>query len=248
MHALPILAAAAAAAAMPTPSNSTCAFGVHIIAARGTTNAPGEGPLQKVSGLIGLAVPGSTDAGVVYPAVYWPYAQSLAYGVGNMTEEIRDYTTNCPDTKIVLTGYSQGAQVIGDLLGGGALSVPIQKEWMRNGNHLTLINKWETDEVVIAALQFADPAHVKDKTYNVGTGTHSGVSPLPTQKMKLIVKRFARKNTTLIDEYADVIQSYCDKNDVFCDSGTSAGVHTETVPNHTADAVEFVVKQFFNKS
>ena len=47
-----------------------------------------------------------------YPA---PAAEGAASGVAQMTA----YAERCPNSNLVLSGYSQGANVAGDILGGG---------------------------------------------------------------------------------------------------------------------------------
>lgn len=117
-------------------TTTSCATGVHIIAARGSTEAPGEGKCQSVSQLIEAGIPGSDDVAVVYPATLIPYESSEEAGVSNMTQMIQQYTQSCPDTKIVLVGFSQGAQVVGDVLGGGSFgstpSAPLASQFTQN--------------------------------------------------------------------------------------------------------------------
>ena len=33
--------------------------------------------------------------------------------------QLNAYAARCPNTKLVISGYSQGAQVVGDIIGGG---------------------------------------------------------------------------------------------------------------------------------
>lgn len=47
-----------------------------------------------------------------------PYVQSETEGIGNLTELVTEYQSCCPQSKIVLLGYSQGAQVTADFLCG----------------------------------------------------------------------------------------------------------------------------------
>ncbi|KAG6838110.1 hypothetical protein H0H87_003965, partial [Tephrocybe sp. NHM501043] len=51
-----------------------------------------------------------------YPASLIDYLNSEAQGVSAMKARLAAKTSSCPSTKIVLTGYSQGAQVTGDVL------------------------------------------------------------------------------------------------------------------------------------
>ena len=104
-------------------TTSSCATGVHMIVARGSTEAPGEGPIVNVTSAVEAAIPGSDSVAVVYPATLLPYASSEEAGVKNMTTMVQQYAQSCPNTKIALLGFSQGAQVIGDTLGGGTFGL-----------------------------------------------------------------------------------------------------------------------------
>ncbi|MCJ1449018.1 MAG: hypothetical protein MMC23_009537 [Stictis urceolatum] len=222
MHTALLLGLVGVAAALPSLSThkdqsaQPCVVspGVHVIAARGSTEAQGEGDLQSVSDLITAAVPGSDSIGVIYPAELIPYETSENEGVKNMTAMIQAYATQCPDSHMVLLGYSQGGQIVGDVLGGASYSdlPPLGSEFTRN---------------VVAAVQFGDPAHVGGKSYDVGTGDDDGL--------------FARGDTAALDAYADILQSWCDKNDIFCDSGLSVSVHTSEVQTNAEAAAQFVI-------
>jgi hypothetical protein len=56
---------------------------------------------------------------IEYPAVFNDYCESVETGIANLGKAVADYATRCPDSKIVLSGHSQGGQVVGDYLGGG---------------------------------------------------------------------------------------------------------------------------------
>lgn len=59
---------------------------------------------------------------IIYPASSnstTGFCWSAESGVQNGTQQLVDYANRCPDTKLVISGYSQGAQVVGDILGGG---------------------------------------------------------------------------------------------------------------------------------
>lgn len=60
------------------------------------------------------------------------YAEACHEGAVNGLKQIRSYGEDCPDSKLVLTGYSQGAHVIGDMLGGGGGTF----ETMGGGEHM----------------------------------------------------------------------------------------------------------------
>jgi hypothetical protein len=52
-------------------------------------------------------VPGSDMEALVYPALYDEYLESQPTGVRVMTSVVRNYVKNCPDTQLILMGYSQ---------------------------------------------------------------------------------------------------------------------------------------------
>ena len=118
------------------PRQTACAAGVHIIAARGSEEDPGEGKCQSVSDLIKAAVPNSDDVAVVFPATLLEYESSESTGVANMAGQIQNYTQACPNTKIMLIGFSQGGQIVGDVLGGGSFgsppSAPLASQFTKN--------------------------------------------------------------------------------------------------------------------
>lgn len=47
-----------------------------------------------------------------------PYIESQTQGIDNLTAMVTEYQSCCPDSQIVLLGYSQGAQVTADFLCG----------------------------------------------------------------------------------------------------------------------------------
>ncbi|KAH6656132.1 cutinase [Truncatella angustata] len=90
--------------------------GIGMIVARASTEAPGTGIIGGVADDVASQIPGSTITSVDYPATLQNYQSSEAQGVAAMTQLVRNFTTNCPGAKMVLMGYSQGAQVTMDVL------------------------------------------------------------------------------------------------------------------------------------
>jgi hypothetical protein len=88
-------------------SSAACATGIHMIVARASTEAPGEGIIGAVATMVKNAVPGSDSEAVVYPATLTSYTSSEASGVAAMTALIQAYVARCPSSKIALLGYSQ---------------------------------------------------------------------------------------------------------------------------------------------
>lgn len=112
-----ILAATATAAG----ANVTCATGLYILCARGSgeTQPVNTGSPGLIAQEVAKQVKGSVIAGVIYPAtdptdptapggvnltVYYPSENA---GAKAILEEVNQYHSSCPDSKIALIGYSQ---------------------------------------------------------------------------------------------------------------------------------------------
>lgn len=106
------LAAAAPGLAAATPGTS-CSD-VEVVFGRGTFEAPGVGATgQAFVDALNTRLTGKTVQvyGVDYPASL-DFGQA-AGGVADASHQIESIVANCPTTKIVLGGYSQGAAVAG---------------------------------------------------------------------------------------------------------------------------------------
>ncbi|KAI8242314.1 hypothetical protein K4K57_006638 [Colletotrichum sp. SAR 10_99] len=240
------------ASAAAQNSTSTCASGVHLIVARGSNEPAGVGRIGSVANGVVAAIPGSQIEPLDYPATFDNYSISVEDGDIAMNLALTAYTSRCPDSKVALLGYSQGAQVTGDTLcgsvdedAGEALDLefnhtaPIASSIVDQSGMYRLTKSlfgvkyriWNADSlVVIAVVLFGDPTHTANSTWNRGTSTRDGIFP--------------RDNTTACQQYASKIASWCDTGDVYCDIGNNTKVHGSYFANYTDDAVEFVVAQF----
>ncbi|KAK2859916.1 hypothetical protein FQN49_004584 [Arthroderma sp. PD_2] len=197
---------------------------VHMIVARGTNEDPGEGPQMAISDAIEKMLPGMADSVALdYPASIFPtYAKSVATGVTNMKNMITEYAARCPESKIVLMGYSQGAQVIGDMLCG------TDQVFFPSTEPISPM----LGKKVVAAISMGDPTHVVGVPYNVGTSDHAGWFP--------------RRNNEECAGYDSIRRSYCDNGDVYCDAGTDGDVHGSYFAKYGADAAAFVISKVKN--
>jgi hypothetical protein len=100
-------------APVPSASAQPCPD-VQVVFARGTTEPPGVGPTgQEFVDSLRARV-GTKSIGV-YPVDYpatteFPTAMD---GISDASVHVRSMAANCPDTKMVLGGFSQGAAVMG---------------------------------------------------------------------------------------------------------------------------------------
>lgn len=112
------LAWAVVAAAVPTvtsaPATAAPCPDVSVVFARGTNEPPGLGSVGGpfVDDLRARVAPRTVDAAAVdYPATN-DFNSSTPAGTDAARSLIESIAANCPNTKIVLGGYSQGAAVI----------------------------------------------------------------------------------------------------------------------------------------
>src|SRR5215208_1309624 len=104
---LPIALLTPTAAADPCPD-------VEIVFARGTTEPPGVGGVGQAFVDSLRSQLGGRSVGVYaidYPATR-DFARSTTAGVNDASARIQSMAANCPSTRMVLGGYSQGAGVI----------------------------------------------------------------------------------------------------------------------------------------
>jgi cutinase len=99
--------------AIPSAAAEPCPD-VELVFARGTGEAPGVGAIGQpfVDSL--RAQSGAKSLGVYavnYPATA-DFANSIANGANDASDHVQSAAANCPNTKVVLGGFSQGASVV----------------------------------------------------------------------------------------------------------------------------------------
>ncbi len=113
-----LLTVTAALSAAAVPAHAAPCPDVELVFARGTSEPAGLGRVgQALSDQLSASL-GDRTLGVYavnYPASYDFLA--AADGANDATNRIVDIAQNCPNTRIVLGGYSQGAAVVDMLLG-----------------------------------------------------------------------------------------------------------------------------------
>lgn len=249
------------AADAPITPPTSCAAGVQIFVVRGSTEPSHMGRIAPVATSIRDAVPGSFITALDYPAKInaAEYFFSVHMGVSRLAKLVRDYVKMCPQGKIALVGYSQGAHVVGDLV-CGASSVPLYRPkpldpvYNKNSkllflclfllsvailhnykNQQTSINSVSPLNPVIASLQFGDPSRRANQIWNVGTVTDRN-------------GYFPRQRNAACGPYSKAMRSWCDEKDRWCDkkspTGTDPTVHKKYQEKYKDAAAEFVKKQW----
>lgn len=79
---------------------------VHMMLARGTTESY-PGLLGTLTDKVLDAIPGSDYENIIYPATQEGSTPSYGEGIRNGTAQLKRYARACPESKIVLLGYSQ---------------------------------------------------------------------------------------------------------------------------------------------
>ncbi|VUC37992.1 unnamed protein product [Clonostachys rosea] len=209
-----ILGAAGAANA-----SAGCSGGLQILLARGTGERLNSSIASRVAEGIMSRIPNSNLTSLDYPATFTnpPYTSSVADGVDLLKNTLNSYHSTCPDGKIAVIGYSQGAQVSTYAFCGGNGTETVSAEVTKN---------------VIAILDFGDPTHVANATYNRGNSTKDGIFALDGASMKRC------------EGFGDTLRSYCDTGDTYCDLGNVTGVHTSYFRTYTNETVDFVVSRY----
>ncbi|KAK0658911.1 cutinase-domain-containing protein [Cercophora samala] len=200
--------------------DGTCSTGIHMIVARGSTEPVGYGRIGVVAQNASLLIPNSSIATIDYPATFEDYFTSYATGTSEFEKLVLEHVQACPDTKIALLGYSQGAHAMMDAVCGSS----------DDGFSVSPDFKKALGSQVVAIVGFGDPSFNATDPWSVGTSTGAGL--------------FARKNITACEPYAARIRSWCDEGDVYCDLGSDRAVHGSYFANYTLDAAEFIAERF----
>ncbi|KAI0204523.1 cutinase [Astrocystis sublimbata] len=215
---LPILAAVATAKPIEPRQNQNGCPGVFVFGARETTAPPGFGTAGGLVDMVTASFPGSQSQAIDYPACGGQascgnvdYASSEAQGTSAVISAVNDLNSRCPQTSIVLVGYSQGGQIMDNAICGG-LGQTI------TGNAMAAIK---------AAIFMGDPHNVAGLPFNVGTCNAGGFAA-----------RQAGFQCSPAD--TSIIQSYCDAADPFCCNGNDGATHQGYVIEYGSQALSFI--------
>ncbi|KAL2194215.1 carbohydrate esterase family 5 protein [Corynascus similis CBS 632.67] len=209
---------------------------IHVFGARETTVSPGYGTAGTVVNLILGAFPGATAEAISYPAcggqsscggvqyvvlcVNSAYGDSARQGTNAVASAVNSLHQRCPNTQIVLVGYSQGGQIIDNAVCGGP----------DTGSGITTttppISASALNQVK-AVIEMGSPRFVAGLSYNVGTCTAQGFAARP-------------RGYVCGSNSASKIQSYCDSTDPYCCTGNDANSHQQYGNKYGQQALAFV--------
>ncbi|KAJ5630305.1 uncharacterized protein N7484_010405 [Penicillium longicatenatum] len=199
--------------------------GVHVFGARETTASPGYGSSSTVVNSVLNAYSGSTAEAISYPACGGQsscgsvsYSSSVAQGIAAVASAVNSFNSRCPETKLVLVGYSQGGEIMDAALCGGGdpnqgytnTAVPLSSSAV---------------QMVKAAIFMGDPLFRAGLSYEVGTCAAGG---------------FDERPVGFTCPSASKIQSYCDASDPYCCNGSNAQTHQGYGAEYGAQALAFI--------
>jgi len=202
-------------------TGSGCAD-VLIITARASTERAGEGITGNlVTSIVNGSAQSVARASVSYPATLNNYAISVGQGISAARQQIINAVNACPNEKIVLLGYSQGAHVMSTMLdGGGSSGAGEASAAALPANVLSHIR---------AAAWFGNPTFQTADNFNRGTNTNRNGRFSRTAAQVQTLNAFGR------------VREWCDTNDTFCAGGNSVNVHLTYLNRYQNAATSFVL-------
>ncbi|KAI0199488.1 carbohydrate esterase family 5 protein [Astrocystis sublimbata] len=200
--------------------------GVHIFLSRGN-NEPYPGRQGKLVDAICSELDNCDYEDIVFDnALEREYCAAVEEGRSAGVKQITAYNKRCPDTKLVVSGYSQGAQVVGDILGGGG-GVFFQD--CTTPDTAAMDPKSKPGNMIKAALLFGDTRHTASQSYNILEG--AGANGL-----------FPRGGEQLagLNGFSDVLRAWCQGGDPVCAQGDTVAEHLNYFDIFPPSAAEWV--------
>ncbi|CAI6098699.1 unnamed protein product [Clonostachys chloroleuca] len=208
--------------------NTNCTD-VHIFLARGN-NEPYPGRQSKLVAAICNGLKSCDYEDIAYYNPFEaPYCESVVEGASNGISQITAYNERCPKSKLVVSGYSQGAHVVGDVLGGGG-GVYFQ-DCVQTSNDGLDFEK-TPGNMIRAALLFGNTLHTANQPFNYENG--SGGNGL-----------FPRSGDRLagLNKFASVLRDYCVASDPICAGGDIVANHLNYFDIYSTNAADWVVEK-----
>jgi len=204
----------------------------HVFVVRGS-DEPYPGRLGNLTKEICSAI-GGTDAcgfeNVEYPAKSTAWGQgvwcdSASKGAKNGQAQMKAYNEKCPDSKLVVLGFSQGGSVAQDMLGGGGGDVFGCQQDMNPALDAGPASK------VVAAATFGAVVRSRDQNFTVGQGVdYDGTSPRAPDHLKAL------------NAFSDRFLDYCHYGDPICAVGSLPAEVTEHLNyfvKHNAQVIQW---------
>ncbi|KAF2111133.1 Alpha/Beta hydrolase protein [Lophiotrema nucula] len=158
------------------------------------------------------------------------WCASADAGVVSGQRQMTAYAEKCPDSKLILLGYSQGASVALDIIGGGG--GPVFE--CAQAPSPALRRNTSPGSKIAAIAVFGAVRRSANQRYSVkGGASFDGKAPRSSQQLRAL------------NEYADILRDYCNKGDFIC----AVGSQPESLENHLSyfdlyneEAAEWIVE------
>lgn len=174
---------AGGALSIPIERRASCPD-IHIFGARETTVSAGYGSSITVVDDVLNTYSDSTAEAIVYPACGGQascgsisYSDSVAQGIAAVASAVNSFNSECPDSDIILVGYSQGAEIMDVALCGGG---DPNQGYTNTSVQLSASSVAQ----VKAAIFMGDPLFRAGLPYEVGTCTAGGVRSIHYQSCR----------------------------------------------------------------
>ncbi|KAL2071022.1 hypothetical protein VTL71DRAFT_14048 [Oculimacula yallundae] len=229
--ALPIACASQAVSQILSRDVSNCTE-THVFLARGW-NEDYPGRQEYFVETICSTVQGTCDyEDILYHSSFDAvYCDSISEGVRNGISQTIDYNERCPDSKLVVSGYSQGAYVVGDMFAGGGGTFGDCTQASNEGMDV----ESEAGKKVTAILLWGSKRHTASQPYNVFSGAEdNGTYPRPAVELAALKK------------YTSVIQDYCVHTDPNCAGGSVIPDHWNYFDLYADKAAKWIASQVAN--
>ncbi|EUC30311.1 carbohydrate esterase family 5 protein [Bipolaris zeicola 26-R-13] len=215
--------------------NSDACKPFHIFVVRGS-DEPYPGRLGNLTQQVCSAIGGTAKCGyedVEYPSKSsaWSktsWCDSATKGAKNGQQQMRAYSEKCPDSKLIVLGFSQGGSVAQDMLGGGG-GPTFECE---QGDNPGLDASVAPGSNVVAAVTFGAVARSRNQNFTVGGGKDFDGTRARTPEQ-----------LANLTQYADVLLDYCHYGDPICAVGSEPQDVTEHLNyfvKHNAEVTKWV--------
>ena len=182
--------------------------------------AHGPGVIGSLAKLIkGHLSASVTREAVAHPCARTGRARTSAKGDGATTTDLTIAAPPCPSQVFVLLGYSQGAEIAGDALGGGG------------GSGLGPVTAGVPASVarkVVAVIQYSDPRRIPGLPFDKGSARGA-------------IGKYPRTEEVSLAGFAAKIRSYCDRGDPICALGHNLAAHFGLTVKYNQTASRFVL-------
>lgn len=218
---------------IPSIPETTDCTDVHIFLAKGNNETEAGTRQLKLVDAICSTTPENTTCG--HESLHFDnryetvYCVSLEEGAEKGPKQMEAYAERCPGSKLVVSGYSQGAHIVGDILGGGGGN--FFQECPQKTNP-PMDPETSPGNKIVAALIIGDTRHTAGQSYNFLSGVDGN-------------GLFPRNGSQLSDlnKFSGVLRAYCASTDPICaeDLGpVEAETHLNYFDVYSQDMAEWV--------